>query len=392
MTAVLDRTTTARPDIADVAGDLAGKTVLVTGGSGFIGGRLVERLLIECGAKPRLILRHYGRAARLARFGLDRFEIVIGSLSDPAVLKKAVAGCAVVIHCAYDRSGPGDNMQGIDALIEACIANKVRLVHTSTFGIYEPLKPGTLTEDDAPVHSGIAYSETKIGVEERVMKAVAERGLDATMILPTIVYGPFGKGWTLFPAQQLSTGTLLLPANGDGLCNLVYVDDVCQALIRAAVVPAAKGRRYLISGAEPVRWGDYYGRIAEAIGRPPPQPMTDDELKKTTRNPVKALRLLLGDPKQVTRWPGVRQLAQYAKTRLTPGHKALIKSIYGTYKKVAPNPVFVPPPQQLALFSAKTRVAITRAQTEIGYKPAYDFERGMAVTGDFLRWAMPKDR
>ena len=381
----------AAADIADVAGALTGQTVLVTGASGFIGGRLVERLLTECGARPRVILRNYGRAARLARFGLERFDVVIGSLSDPDVLRKAVAGCKIVFHCAYDRSGPAGNLGGINALIDACIEHGVRLVHVSTFAIYEPLPPGDLVEDTPPIHSGIPYSEIKLGVEDLVLKAVKERGLDATMILPTIVYGPFGKGWTLAPATQLSTGTVVLPAKGEGLCNAVYVDDVCQAMIRAATTPSARGRRYLISGSEPVTWGTYFNRIAEAIGRPGPQMISDDELRQKSRNPLSALRLLLGDPKRITRWPGIRELATWAKTRISPGQKVMIKQVYQSYRKVAPNPIFTPPPQQAALFSAKCRVVIDRAKSELNYAPAYDFDRGMAVTGAWLRWAMPKD-
>ena len=81
---------------------LRGRRVLVTGGSGFIGGRLVERLVRDCGAEVRVLVRGYASAARLARFALD---FVHGDVTDAAAMTAAASGCDVVFHCAYGTSG-----------------------------------------------------------------------------------------------------------------------------------------------------------------------------------------------------------------------------------------------------------------------------------------------
>jgi len=378
-------------DIADVAPGLRDRRVLVTGANGFIGTRLVERLLAECQARPRALLRSYSRAARLARFGLDQVEIVIGSLAEPATLARAVDGCTVVFHCAYDRGDLDANRNGMHALIEACSRHRVRLIHVSTFSVYEPLPDGELAEEADPVRSGIPYSETKLDVEGLVLAAVEQGRLDATVIMPTIVYGPNAKGWTLFPASQLKNGTVLLPENGEGLCNAVYVDDVCQALIRAAVAPSARGRRYLISGETPVTWYDFYKAYADALDLAPPQPLPSMELSRRTRNPSGALRLLLGDPKRIVQWGPLRRVAMAAKNGMTPSQKNLVKRVYGIYRRFAPQPVYAPSGQLRQLLSARCRVRIDRARSELGYQPAFDFDRGMLMTGAWLRWAMPSD-
>ncbi|HMK87290.1 MAG TPA: NAD-dependent epimerase/dehydratase family protein [Steroidobacteraceae bacterium] len=375
-------------DIADIAPRLERSNVLVTGGTGFLGGRLVERLLTECGARPRVMLRSYGRAAALARFGLERITLIRGDLRDRQSLASAVEGCSIVFHCAVDRGDRQSNISGIEALIAACIRHKARLVHVSTFGVYEPLRDGDLDESITPVHSGIRYSDMKLDIDAKVLEAVQTGALDAVIILPTIVYGPYAKPWTLYPASQLASGTVVLPEYGGGLCNAVYVDDVCQGMLRAAVVPLARGRRYLVSGPEPVSWVAFYRSIADAIGRPGPRLASTDELKHGDANPLTAIKLLLRDPKRVTRWGPIHDLAQWAKPRLSPSGKARLKQLYGLYRRHAPPPIYTPNAQLMALFRARCRVKIDRAISDLGYRPAFDFARGMAITSEWLRWTL----
>ena len=80
-----------------------GRRVLVMGGTGFLGGRVVERLVLEHGAQVTVLARDFSRAMRVARFGSVR--IVLGDFGDRASLTRAAEGCDYVINCAHDMAG-----------------------------------------------------------------------------------------------------------------------------------------------------------------------------------------------------------------------------------------------------------------------------------------------
>ena len=128
---------------------LTNATVLVTGATGFIGGRLAERLVVEHGARVRALVRNFGRAARLARFPI---ELVQGDLCSPESIDRAVAGCDYVFHCAYGSDGQDDarrvvNAQGTRHVLDAALKHRVkRVVHTSTVTVYGNTPDGPLDE------------------------------------------------------------------------------------------------------------------------------------------------------------------------------------------------------------------------------------------------------
>src|SRR5688572_22740302 len=142
---------------------MTGKRALVTGATGFIGGRLVERLVLDQGADVRALVKNFARASRLARF---KVEMVAGAINNLQAVDKAVEGCDVVFHCAHDFDHPQTNLEGAQALAAACVRHNVqRLVHVSSISVYEPLPDGDVDESTAAVPCGWTYPDNKLAVE-----------------------------------------------------------------------------------------------------------------------------------------------------------------------------------------------------------------------------------
>ena len=141
----------------------------------------------------------------------------------------------------------------------ACVAHKVRrLIHVSTFAVYEPFPDGPLTEDTRDGDRSNGYVDVNLDLETMVFDAVRNHGLAGTILQPSIVYGPFCWPWTNIPAEMLLYGEVVLPDRGEGLCNALYIDDLVDGMILAAMAPDAIGERFIISGPEPITWGAFF--------------------------------------------------------------------------------------------------------------------------------------
>ncbi len=369
----------------------AEKTVLVTGATGFIGGRVVEKLLFGGKTKVKALVRDYSRAARLARFPV---EMVSGDLHDRASLDRATRDCDAVLHCAFDWQFAKPNLEGVTNLGEACLKNGVRrLVHVSTMAVYEPLSDGPLTEESL-TEPKTPYAATKFAVEKQMLQLVHSRGVPAVILQPTIVYGPFSKGWTDGPVQNLLMGKLVLPAEKDGLCNAVYVDDCVDAILLAAEAEGVIGERFLISGPEPVSWREFYGAYARILGVDSIQLMPHKDIVHQNKiKGITSLAKLFSEPgvfvQSLAQSPAIKNAMMQVYRKLGDGQKEMIKRLYFYRKKGGPPPLFIPNPQQLDLYSARAHVKIDKARNGLGYAPRFPVDKGMAVTADYIRWAFP---
>jgi nucleoside-diphosphate-sugar epimerase len=376
---------------------LSGKRVLVTGATGFIGGRLIERLVREEGASVRALVRNFANAARIARFGI---EMTPGDLSSAEVLEQAASGCDVVFHCAYGAQGTDAerrvvNVQGTERVLAAALAAGCRrVVHVSTMSVYGDPQTGDIDETASRRYTGSAYGDSKIDAENTVL-AYCDRGLSVSIVQPTVVYGPFGLTWTIKPLQQLQTGRVIMVNDGEGICNPVYIDDVVSAMIAAASADAAHRQAFLVSGNSPVTWREFFRRYERMIAASATISMTPEEARAHFASCEP--KGFVADTVRVLRREGQKR-ETLIRERLSPSRAgrialeiaercALLPNPKGTASSDDGPPIHPLPPSKITMFAAQARFKTEKAARLLGYRPAFDLDRGMAITEQWARWA-----
>jgi len=384
-----------------------GKRVLVTGGTGFIGGRLVEKLSLEHETEVRVLVHNFSNASRIARFDL---EMVVGDIGDQSFVDKVVKDCDLIFHCAYDFKGTHrqrkrNNIGGTENITKAALRHNTRLVHVSTFDVYGKPSDGCIDEKTPKKIDGDIYAKTKLAAEEIVLKYHRRYNLPVTVIQPTIVYGPFSRPWTITPVKQIKNGKVVLVEGGKGCCNAVYIDDVVDAMILAATNEKAIGETFLISGSKPVTWEDFYNSYEKMLDLNATIPLSIKEIEKAQhlQNRNTALMnqfvLLLRDPAFQTRMaqiPAMRRLYVMGQdylpnsiwnniTRILFEHSTKFDEIDATSS--IEDPMYLPDSAKLKLYRSRARVKIDKAQQLLGYEPKFDFGKGMMLTEQFIRWA-----
>ncbi|HYN22850.1 MAG TPA: NAD-dependent epimerase/dehydratase family protein [Thermoanaerobaculia bacterium] len=388
---------------------LQGRKVLVTGASGFIGGRLAERLVLHHGADVRVLVRSPSSATRLARFPVT---FHLGDVTRSADLDRAVEGCELVFHCAYGTTGSQKsrawvNRKGTERSLEAAHRAGVRrFVHLSTLMVYGQTAAGDLDETAPRRYFGNAYSDSKLDAEKMALDYTRSGRVPVTVLQPTGVYGPYGGVWTVQQLQAMAAGRMILVDGGDGLANMVYVDDLVSAMLLAAVKDEAVGEAFLISGAEPVTWRDLYSRFEAMFGDGVPRTvaMSASEAREQFKRHKRArsrfhqelLRTFKGDRGFRDRLMATRELLalrELASSILPEGLQTRIKGrMSGSGGKPvrrtrADLPIDPLTPPMIGFFAAKTRVRIDKARKLLGYEPAFSLERGMELTEQWARWA-----
>jgi nucleoside-diphosphate-sugar epimerase/glyoxylase-like metal-dependent hydrolase (beta-lactamase superfamily II) len=247
--------------------------ILVTGATGFLGGRLT-RALLAAGRPVRAIGRNLEAGMLLQGLGAD-FRPV--DITNRAATIKVCEGVTTVVHAAALASAWGKrqeffrvNVDGTANVIQGCLDHGIqRLVYISSPSVMSTPYPRlNLTEaDPLPEQFMDVYTETKKLGEDLVMAA---SGLEWVILRPKAIYGPGDN--VLFPrlAEVGKKGRLPIIGSGDTRMNLTHVDDVVQAVILAMDRPEAAGNMYLITGGEEVNLWDLLGDLFHSLGYPRP--------------------------------------------------------------------------------------------------------------------------
>jgi nucleoside-diphosphate-sugar epimerase len=240
-------------------------TAFVTGGSGFVGGALIERLKRE-GWDVRALARSEKAAERVRSLGA---EPVMGDLDDAASLTSGAEGCEVAFHAAAkveDWGDPADyerlNVQGTQNVIDACRAAGVRrLVHVGTEAALMAGQPLVNVDETAPLRpdSPSLYPWSKAKAEQRVRDA---DGIETVVVRPRFVWGRGDT--TLLPAitQMVRSGRFRWIGGGRQLSATTHIDNTVEGLWLAAT-RAPAGGVYFVTDGEPVVFRDF---LTEMLG------------------------------------------------------------------------------------------------------------------------------
>jgi len=251
--------------------------VVITGATGFIGRRLVERVLRDgVDGEPAQVVAIARHPETLGPFPDAAVELHALDLTD-APIEAIAAACgrgALVFHLAANASvGSGEagyrnNVRATNRLLEAlqtCAPRRV--VYASSIGAVDraPDDPCTMPLDESAIpHPLTRYGEGKLEGERRV----AASGLPFAIVRPTWVYGPGMRADSHVRVLlgMVRAGKLAARVNFPGRVSLVHVDDLCAALLRVGTTPAAAGQTYFATDGAPVSIGALLREIGEITG------------------------------------------------------------------------------------------------------------------------------
>jgi len=248
--------------------------ILVTGASGFIGGRFA-RFALEQGFDVRVSGRRAEGVEHLVRRGA---EFIQGDLTDGLLVRDLCVDVDVVVHCAGHVGAWGryqdffrDNVLVTENVVEACLKQRVRrLVYLSSASLYFDGNPHLgLTEEQVPRRFKHPYAETKFLAEQRVFGA-QEFGLEVIALRPRFVTG--AGDMSLFPRllERQRKNRVAIIGNGLNKVDFTSMQNLNDALMSSVLVSgSALGKAYNISNGAPIPYWDVVNYVMRQMNVPP---------------------------------------------------------------------------------------------------------------------------
>ena len=250
------------------------RSAFVTGGSGFIGGALIRRL-VAGGCDVRALARSDRSAAAVEELGASA---VRGDLDDVAAMTEGARGCDVAFHLAAFVAQWGTraefergNVQGTRNALDACRAAGVaRFVHCGTEAAILAGEPVVNADETAPLRpdSPALYSATKAEAE-RIVRAASSDGFETVVLRPRFVWG--AGDTTLLPEiiEATRAGRFAWIGGGTHRTSITHVENVVEGLLLAAE-RGRPGEAYFVTDGEPVVFGEFISELLRASGVEPP--------------------------------------------------------------------------------------------------------------------------
>jgi nucleoside-diphosphate-sugar epimerase len=245
-------------------------TAFVTGGSGFVGGKLISRLIAD-GHTVRALARSDSAADKVAQLGASPMR---GDLADPESLATAAEGAELAFHSAawVERGGSWaaftkSNVDGTRNVIEACRKTGVRrLVHVGTEAALMAGKPLVNVDETTPLRpdSPAPYPATKAKAERLVREANGEH-LETVVVRPRFVWGAGDTNLLPQLTAVVKSGRFAWIGGGTNLMDTTHIDNTVQGLMLGAE-RGRPGEAYFVTDGEPVQFRAFLTELLDTQG------------------------------------------------------------------------------------------------------------------------------
>ncbi len=320
--------------------------VLITGANGFIGRRLVRRLLAEGLEVHALVLPN-------EPVPIDWEEEVAihrGDITDREGLLRLARGKKKIFHLAaiVGDWGPESlfrqvTVEGTRNVLDAALMENAPVVLASSIAVYGNRLQNTTCHESLSHGKAMGpYGKAKQAQEVLARSYMEKHGLPVVIIRPANVYGPGCRPWVHELIQAMRKGPVLI-GRGENNAGLIYVDNVVEMMVLAAGNPKAIGQVYNAAEDNPATWKEYTCHLAKMAGLPPPRSLPYWLARPAT--------LFL---ENTWKWLGIRSRPQLTR-------------------------------EALNLVTARYDLPVQKAKEELGYEPVVGFEEGMRQIEEYFR-------
>jgi nucleoside-diphosphate-sugar epimerase len=310
--------------------------VAITGGTGFIGKKLVARL-VEQGDTVRLLTRSSSKLPEMSSLmEIHKCDLATAEIKNLSLI---LDGVDVLYHCAAENNDISKmlatNMDGTRNLARAAVGKIGHWVQLSSVGVYGTHTCGEITEETqlAPVN---IYEASKAAAENIVIETAAKNHFSYSILRPSKVYGPGMTNKVLFQLISLIDSRAFFFVGKPGAsANYIYVDDVVEGLIRCGTMPAARNCVYNISDYRTIEC--FVSIISQVLSKPMPRlrvpenlarilaritafipnnPLTEQRVNAMVKSAIyscEKLKAELGYQHRVCMEDGIRELVFYWK-------------------------------------------------------------------------------